>query len=219
MSATKSQIARPSADVLRTLYVDDGLGCPDIGKKYERDAKTVLYWLKQAGIETRKRGTNPGPQFKKGVRSAFAGRTHNTESRAKIGAASLEQGRVPYLRNGVHWLHTVTPDQNPNWKGGATPERQEFYRSKEWKDACKAVWRRADAKCERCATDFRTQDRSIEQFHIHHIVSFRVKEMRTDQNNLALLCKCCHRWVHSKKNVGLEFIAEPLFSMLEQEAA
>jgi hypothetical protein len=87
---------------------------------------------------------------------------------------------------------------NVNWKGGCTPERQEFYLSKEWKEACASVYKRDSAKCQRCGCSGK--------MNIHHIVSFSVREYRADINNLVLLCVKCHRFVHSKKNTNQEFI-------------
>lgn len=209
MSRTTSMIARPSADVLRRLYVDEQLGCPDIGRMYERDPKTVLWWLRQAGIPTRPRGSDPRQWFRTGEPGAHAGHKHTREARRKISAASRDRGAVPYLRAGKHWLKDAPPEMNPRWLGGATPERQEFYRSEDWKRACVAVWKRANACCERCFRDFRTVNRRLEQaFHVHHIVSFQVRELRADVPNLALLCSSCHRWVHSKKNVDRDFLGD-----------
>lgn len=207
MSATKSLYPRPSTEHLGHLYTTLELGCPDIAWLYERDAKTVHYWLRMAGIPTRKRGTNPAVHFKAGQRSAFAGRKHRPESIAKVRASTVADGRVPYLRDGQHWLKGATPEQNPNWKGGLTPERQEFYRSQEWKAACRAVWSRANACCERCALDFQIVDRATTPtFHVHHRVSFAVRALRAEPSNLVLLCRPCHYWVHSNENTGHEFI-------------
>lgn len=206
MSKTKSMIARPDEARLRALYIDQGLGCPEIGRMFERDPKTVFYWLRRAAIPTRCRGTDPAQWFVKGGDPrSFSGTKHTAESKVRNGAASV--GRKPYLRGGRHWLHTVPADQNPNWKGGATPERQEFYRSAEWKVAVKAVWQRANACCERCGLDWRTVDRkATPTFPIHHIVSFAVRELRAAVDNLALLCRPCHLWVHSTANTGRDFI-------------
>lgn len=93
---------------------------------------------------------------------------------------------------------------NPRWKGGITQERQLFYQSQEWKLACKKVWERDKATCQRCKLQ-REDDMGM-LFHIHHVVSFVNKELRSDVNNLILLCEVCHRWVHSKKNINGEFI-------------
>lgn len=206
MSATKSKIPRPSAEELRRLYIDENLGCPDIGKLYERDPKTVFWWLRQAGIPTRPRGADERQHFKKGQLSAFAGHKHRPESIEKVKASTIADGRVPYLKNGQHWLKGQPPEKNGRWKGGLTPERQAFYHSPEWKTACKAVWTRANAKCERCGLDHRTIDRKKVRFHVHHIVSFQVRELRAEVSNLALLCQPCHMWVHGKQNVARTFL-------------
>lgn len=227
MSATRSSIPRPNAGTLRRLYVDERRGCPEIGRAYERDAKTVFWWLRQAGIQTRTRGSNPGPQFKKGERSRFAGRRHSPATRQMLREASKRLGLVPYLRNGQHWLKDAPPEANPRWLGGVTPERQTFYRSIEWKAACCAVWKREDACCQRCGSDFRKADRRTEAFHVHHIVSFAVRELRAEPGNLALLCRECHLWVHSNANVDRQYLKAAerqmsmpsLFDAIEGEAA
>ena len=208
MSATTSKIPAPTAQRLAELYTTQGLGCPQIGRLYERDPKTVLFRLRRAGIPTRKRGTDPALWFiKGGDPRSFSGTKHSVETKAKLAIASKD--RKPWLRNGVHWLHTVPPEQNPNWNGGSTPERQEFYRSGEWKAAVKAVWRRDNATCQCCGLDSRTVDRSTtDTFPIHHIVSFAVRELRAAVDNLVLLCRPCHLWVHSNANAEKKFIKE-----------
>ena len=95
---------------------------------------------------------------------------------------------------------------NPNWKGGVTPERQAFYQSQEWKDACIFVWKRDGAKCKRCG--LHRDEQPDMQFHIHHIVSFAVPELRAANDNLVLLCKMCHQFVHSRKNENGDFLQE-----------
>lgn len=89
-----------------------------------------------------------------------------------------------------------------NWKGGITPERQEFYQSIEWKKACGFVWKRDNALCQRC----KIKNNEGVPFHIHHIVSFKNKEIRANPDNLILLCKICHNYVHSKSNKHREFL-------------
>jgi len=95
---------------------------------------------------------------------------------------------------------------NPNWKGGVTPERQEFYQSQEWKTVCSATWKRANATCERCK--IHRSDALDLPFHIHHIVSFSNKELRAEPTNLVLLCEICHHFVHSKRNVNRDFLPQ-----------
>jgi len=114
------------------------------------------------------------------------------------------------IRAKKHWglsgeangMYGKTGEDNPNWKGGVTPERQAFYSSQEWKEASRAIYERAGGKCERC--DGSTDGRRNACYH--HITSFRVKELRADLSNLVLLCGKCHKFVHSKKNVNSEFM-------------
>lgn len=94
---------------------------------------------------------------------------------------------------------------NPRWLGGVTPERQAFYTSDAWRAACSAVWKRDKARCQRCGLIHSEQPDM--PMHVHHIVSFRVKELRADSDNLVLLCEACHHFVHSRRNTNGDFLA------------
>jgi len=109
------------------------------------------------------------------------------------GASGKENGM--YGRNGK---------DNPHWKGGITSERQSLYSSQEWSEVTKKVWKRDNAKCQRCNKE---KENEVE-FHIHHIIPFEVEEKRMDIDNLILLCKECHNWVHSSKNKNNKYIEE-----------
>lgn len=119
----------------------------------------------------------------------------------------IERRTVSQARSKKYWgcsgkdnpMYGRTGELNKNWRGGITPERQSFYLSQEWKDAVKAVYAR-DRKCVRCS--------STENLHVHHIISFAVRKHRTDTNNLVLLCKACHNFVHSNKNINKEYIGK-----------
>lgn len=112
------------------------------------------------------------------------------------------------IRSKKHWglageqngMYGRTGENSSNWKGGITPERQEFYISDEWKKACSEVYKRDNAQCQRCGNK--------DNLHVHHIVTFANKELRADINNLVLLCAKCHRFVHSKKNNNREYTRE-----------
>lgn len=101
-------------------------------------------------------------------------------------------------------MYGKTGEMNPNWKGGISATRQLLYSSSEWKRAVAIARKRDNNKCQRC--DIRHTSRN--KLHAHHIVSFSVEELRTDPNNLILLCRDCHSWVHSLKNHANEFIRE-----------
>lgn len=206
-SAWQKQQKPVTKEWLEQKYLVEKLSMPEIGKLVKRDPSRVEDWLKDFGIQTRPRGLNTETQFKLGG-SGWAGRRHSEESKEKIRQARIREGSVPYLKNGIHHLKGKRGAETTNWKGGATPERQAFYSSIEWKRAVSSVWKRDNATCQKCLLDFRRVDRNVVSFHIHHIVSFAVRELRCELSNLILLCNSCHRWVHSRANVNKEFINE-----------
>ena len=187
-------------------YIVEGLDCTAIGKLVSRDPKRVWEWLKSFDIPTRKRGTTGN-----WVHSIGAPRSLTDAGRKSLSiaakAARLRDGHVPYLKNGVHHLKGKRGAETPNWKGGMTPERQEFYSSEAWKEAVKIVWKRDNARCQRCDKHHNTTD-NRGTFDIHHITSFAVKELRCEIDNLILLCEQCHYWVHGKDNTNREFLGD-----------
>lgn len=192
---------------LSDQYIAQRKSADQIAREIGRDPKRVWEWLRDYGIETRPRGTDYGHGFKIGDDSLFKGRTHTEETKEKLRMRRLSDGRVPYLMpDGTHAMRGRKGDLHPSWKGGLTPERQAFYSSDEWKDSCKVVWSRANAKCERCGKSHNAANHRG-TFHIHHVVSFMVRELRADTFNLILLCVDCHRFVHSRQNKQKEFLA------------
>lgn len=194
-----------SKEWLHQKYTVEGLGAYEIGELVDRDPKTIYYWLLKHGIPTRPRGHDARQHFKKGSQTR-KGIRHTPETIEKVRQATIRDGRVPYLRNGQHWLKGMPREANPSWKGGITPERQAFYRSDEWKSAFATVWTRDDGKCKRCGLDSKDFERPGRKFHVHHIVKIENKELRADPSNLVLLCSKCHRFVHGKQNVSREFL-------------
>lgn len=190
----------PGADWLQQRYVTDGLDCAQIGALVGRDPKTVWAWLRHYAIPTRPRGSHDKlPKDGRG----FRGRNHTADYRARLSELSIAQGRVPFDPAVGPPMRGKRGSETSNWKGGATPERQAFYASSEWREACRAVWHRADARCERCCEDSRDRN---QPFHVHHIVSFANRALRATVSNLALLCRPCHHFVHSAKNTNRDFI-------------
>lgn len=199
--------AKPvSEEWLRVKYLDEHLGCGEIATIVKRDPKSVWNWLKDLGIQTRKRGMDVRQQIQKGQRLALGNRL-TQRHKDQLRAARKRDGRIPALVNGVHWTKAYGR-HGATWKGGITPERQAFYATPEWADAVKAVWRRDDAYCQRCGLDHRSIQRDVERFHIHHIDSFMIRDRRAASDNLVLLCDKCHRWVHGKKNIEKVFIGQ-----------
>lgn len=189
-------------------YEVEKLDCPEIAAIVGRDAKSIWNWLQGFGIVTRPRGSSNSKQWERGDRIHPGGYPHSETTKELLRSISIADGRVPYIMpDGSHYMKGRKGDLHHSWQGGLTPERQSVCSTSEWRDAVKAVWSRADAKCERCGKDHRSVDnRKIDGFHVHHIKPFRFRKFRSDVNNLALLCRPCHHFVHSKKNVNKEFI-------------
>ena len=196
----------PSAEWLRQKYETEGLDCVQIAAIFGCDSKTAWEWVKAAGIETRKRGHgHPANHFKPGHRNSV-GRKYSAATIAKVKASTIARGQVPYLKNGIHWLKHPGA-VNGRWLGGITPERQTLYRSAEWKEAVKAVWKRDNAICQRCGLDHRTVKRTFRsKFQLHHIDGFQIVERRVALDNLILVCRSCHLWIHSKENAEHLFL-------------
>jgi len=193
-----------SDEWLRQKYEVEKMDTSQIAAIVGRDPKSVWTWLQHAGIKTRSRGHGvPDRLFKRGHQLNI-GRKTSAETRRRISVSNIGKTKKPKGER-HHWAGVTGPD-HPSWKGGLTPERAQFYASNAWKIACVAVWRRADAKCERCGLDSRTIPSKSRRFHVHHIVSFQVRELRAAVSNLALLCAPCHRFVHGKKNIAREFL-------------
>lgn len=190
-------------------YEIEGLDCAEIGRLVRRDTKRVWEWLRDYNIPTRTRGTSTKKQWVQGNRVHPGGYAHSDATKTRIRQLALSDGRVPYLtKDGTHYMLGRNGPNHHGWQGGLTPEREAISRTQEWADAVKAVWARADAKCERCGSDHRAIDnRKADGFHIHHIAGFsRYPEKRCDIGNLVLLCRPCHHFVHSKKNLKKEFV-------------
>lgn len=192
-------------DWLFNQYITKGRTGKDIGEEVGKDPSTVLSWLKKHGIKTRSRGgKNSSGSFSKNHK-LWLGKKHTQESKDKIRQARIEDGHVPYLRNGKHWLESVNTKDHPMYKGGISPERQTLYSSKKWTKCIDAVWARDCNTCQKCY-QFHEDKNNRSDFHIHHIINFSHEEFRLDISNLVLLCRGCHSWVHSKENINKEFI-------------
>lgn len=191
---------------LEDQYLKQGKSANMIAREIGRDGKRVWEWLESYGIPIRPRGHNYAQNLHRNG-SAFRGRKHSEQTRNKLSEIAKSDGRVPWGKGNEPYWKGKTGSQHPGWKGGLTPERQAFYSTVEWSDAVKAVWKRDNATCQRCGKHH-NQASVRGTFHIHHIVSFMVRELRADPSNLVLLCNKCHRWVHGKENTEKLFIKE-----------
>ena len=208
---------------MRQKYLDEGLGTYEIGKLVNRNPKQVYHWLRGYGIPMRARGwqnkdTDKPYQNREWLANEYLikGRT-STEISKDFGVTGnniifflnkldIPRRSVSETRAIKFWglsgsrngMYGVRGDAHPNWKGGCTAERQAFYNSEEWKAASHIVYKRDKHKCQKCMAQ--------KNLHIHHIVTFAVRELRADPNNLVLLCSTCHYWTHGSQNTDDVFI-------------
>lgn len=188
-------------------YINKGRSADDIAREIGRDPKRVWEWIKNYGIETRPRGSDYGNGFKPGGISPFKGHKHTEENKEKFRQLRLKDGRVPCYVNGVHWLYHYKDRHPASYKGGISPERQKWHGIKEWKDIVAQVRFRDNDTCQLCGIHH-SDSKYKRNYDIHHIVNFEVESMRYDINNLVLLCKKCHTFVHSKKNINGVFLKD-----------
>lgn len=92
-------------------------------------------------------------------------------------------------------------EKHHNWKGGITDERICMCYRREWIDMKESIRTKYKHICQNC-----DNLENGNKFHIHHLISFELKELRINPENLILLCKPCHNFVHSKKNINREFL-------------
>jgi len=92
---------------------------------------------------------------------------------------------------------------NHNYVDGSSPERQRMYAQSEGKEFLRAAHRAGGYCCARCGGK---QDRA-NPLHVHHLKAWAGNpDLRFDLSNVAVLCRKCHLFVHSKKNASKEFI-------------
>lgn len=212
-------------DWLYQKYVVDGLSTYQIAKLVDRNPKQIYQWLKGYEIPTRERewdttGHQPFHDKEWLIKEYVEKKRSTGEIAAEFGVN--EPAIIHFMRK--HGIKRRTTSEaravkywgqegenNPmygkraaNWRGGVTPERQALYSSPEWSKAVKAVWKRDNGYCQRCGV--RAHD--TDAMHIHHIVSFANRKLRTEPSNLILVCQKCHRWIHSKKNISHEFLRD-----------
>lgn len=217
---------------LQQKYEVEGLSTYQIATLVNRNPKQVWHWLKDYGIALRERTWDTEPNTQpyhdpEWLRAEYVDKKRSAGEIANqfdvedenilyfLKKFGIKRRNASEVRKVKRW--GLSGDQNPmfgkrgkevpSWKGGLTPERQAFYSSIEWAKAVKVVWQRDNATCQRCGIK-KERGRKDLLMHIHHVVSFQVKEQRADPANLVLLCATCHRWVHSNDNVNRDFISE-----------
>ena len=182
-------------------YVVEGLSTYDIGKIVGRDPKNVYNKLKDFGIPTRTRGETlqKNAWWKQGLPSKRIGKKHSDKTKIKISETRIKKG----IKGMSGKDNPMFGKRSPNWKGGVTPERQKLYGQELWKSIVKEVFERDNWLCKKCGGKHEYRN----PLHTHHIKSWAdYPDNRFDLGNLITLCKRCHNWIHSKKNIERELL-------------
>lgn len=187
---------------LRQKYLDEGLSTYQIAAIVGRDPKRVYEKLRDFGIPTRSRAetvqANAWWAIGKPPRTGWK---HSAEAKRKLRDKATGRTGLVGEKNPMFGKRG---EQTPNWKGGATPERQALYSTTEWKALIKYIYARDEYTCQRCGSGHNRSNK----LHAHHIKSWAEhQELRADPNNLITVCNECHQWIHSNKNTNAEFIA------------
>jgi hypothetical protein len=199
---------------LRQKYEVEGLSTYDIGRLVGRDPKRIYQKLRDFGIPTRPRGHNvrSGDDRPWEASGWTTGSTHTAESRAKISVGASRPR--PWLRGEANGMFGVVQADNPNWRGGISPERQRIYASSAWKAVRREVIIRDGGVCLRCGA-IPSGARSL---HLHHVDSWAdAPNRRLDPTNLVSMCRKCHEWTHSDANTSAEWLSHPTPSLSSSE--
>lgn len=194
---------------MRAASLFSGIGAPEVampGKKPPSERRLAAQKAngKKAGDKLRKPAVWKtceccGASF--GLQPSMA--------RANAGRFCSNECRYRTMRGPLGAASMPRPDMigplNKNWKGGIVEGRDVSWRT----DSRIRVWRRAvfsrDAfECQMCGHD---QGRTL---CAHHCVPWaKSRELRFAVENGVTLCRPCHIFVHSARNVGCLFLAEP----------
>jgi hypothetical protein len=117
------------------------------------------------------------------------GRTHIKKGQSLSPKTQFKKGNVSYWKGKTNPY--FTGPNNPNWKGGISPEHLKIRWSVKMKNFRNDIFKRDNYTCKFCGRCRKAGDRVI--LNVHHIKSFAVhKELRFDKNNAITLCRECH---------------------------
>jgi hypothetical protein len=104
----------------------------------------------------------------------------------------------PRLIGEKNGMYGRSKELNPNWKGGVSYWRKEYYSSIPYKEWRKSVLRRDNYVCQMCLN----KKKGNTKLHCHHRKGFALfPDLRLVISNGVTLCQNCHNFVHSNEMV------------------
>lgn len=129
------------------------------------------------------------------MREALAERNRKNKWRQGV-PLSLEhrqQLREARIKEGTEGTGSFYGSNNPNWKGGVTPENHILRNNAEYNQWRTAVFTRDKYTCQKCKDD---KGGNLEAHHIKDWSNY--PELRYDVDNGTTLCRTCHGEAHDK---------------------
>lgn len=191
-------------DMLRQKYLIEGQSDRQIAEALGVPEHRVRLARRAYGIPSRPRGYNlTGAQRPAIDYGFFRDKTHTAGVRARISAAAQRQVNRPSGQ--FHPYFGAFGARNPNYRHGDSPERQRLYSTYAWRCLIEWVYIRDGGQCQKCGIHIEAEEK---QRHHHHIFGFEeYPDLRLDPDNVVLMCRGCHEWLHSAANVKRIWLA------------
>lgn len=166
-----------------------------------------------------KKGERPSPEtefekghdpWNKGEKNVYSDETLKKMSKQRKGMrvskeTEFKEGHTPWNKNMCmpdDWawnkgkeVPSLQGENNHNWKGGVSDERDKIKKSKEYQQWRLAVYREDGFACVKCD--------SKDDIVAHHIEGFADNpDKRTDKENGVTFCRSCHAKFHHKFGFG-----------------
>lgn len=151
--------------------------------KFEVSVGTVKRWLKAAGVQARERRIANSLAYTEDRR-----RAHSERLKGRPSGASGKRWKLSHIKRNP----AIAGANNPQWKGGVTPQHLLLRNSPEYRIWREAVFERDNWTCVFCGRRSQVGDKVV--LHADHIQPFAdYPELRLDVNNGRTLCKDCHK--------------------------
>lgn len=126
---------------------------------------------------------------------------HGIKCRSMIEIRRLKKWSLSGSTNGMFGR---CGSENPRWKGGVSPLRQQIYARSFWKEIEENVNRRDHGKCVRCDAS----KKGKKAMHTHHIKRWHdYPKLRFVLSNIVIVCRECHQWIHSQQNIHNAYLS------------